>query len=258
MGRRAAAEELITVFAHDLRNLVVPIAIRLQLLVERAQEARRPDDVQDLRRAMSGIESMNALMADLLDVARIEHGLMGLERESFDRVALVRANAETLALPQVAVVVDSHIERLPLAADRRRLTQALQNVLSNATKHSPPGTTVHVLIEHTTLQGRPAVKVAIVDEGPGIPAELLPRVFDRYVSGEASTGLGLGLFLARATVCAHGGSIELTSDPQRGTRCEIILPLTAANEPSWSASQQTVRVDLVADDVKLHRALGAK
>jgi signal transduction histidine kinase len=227
-GRRAAAEELITVFAHDLRNLVVPISIRLQLLMLRAETDARADDVQDLQRAIAGIESMNELMNNLLDVSRIEHGLMSLDREPFDLVALVRSTAETLALPQVGVEVASYVDKLTIAADRKRLAQALQNVLSNATRHSPAHATVHVLIERTSLQARPAVKIAIIDEGPGIPAELLPTIFERYVAGAGSTGLGLGLFLARAMISAHGGSITLTSGAKSGTRCEIVLPLTAA------------------------------
>jgi two-component system OmpR family sensor kinase len=227
-GRRAVAEELITVLAHDLRNLLNPIVGRLTLLFERASAEEREQDARDTKRALGGLTRLNELMSDLLDVARIEQGLLSLTPERVDLVELVRSVADTLALPEVDITVDSYADSLPIVADRTRLSQAFENVLANATKHSPRGLPVQVEIEPARIQTRPAVRVTISDDGPGIAPDLLPRIFDPYVAGASSTGLGLGLYLARATLSAHGGSISMRAREPQGTRCELVLPLSGS------------------------------
>jgi len=224
-SRRAAAEELITVLAHDLRNLLGPISARLSLLLERAQAERRERDAHDCQRSLAGISHLVTIMSDLLDVARIEQGMLSLNHQRFDLVQLVRECAAALERPEIAIEIAAYSEQLPISADRTRLSQALDNVLSNAVKHSPRGLPVHVELRTCVHEGRDAVRIAVIDQGPGIAPELLPRVFERYVRGGAGAGLGLGLYLTRATVAAHGGSINMSSDAVRGTRCEILLPL---------------------------------
>lgn len=235
--RRAAAEELITVLAHDLRNLLSPITARLALLHERARAEEREQDASDCERSLAGIARLNAIMSDLLDVARIEQGVSLLNYESFDLVKLVRESALALARPDVDVTVASYIEPLTLSADRNRLWQALENVLSNAIKHSPKGAPVHVELASTVHEDRPAVRISVIDQGPGIAPELLPRVFERYVRGGGAPGLGLGLYLARSTVIAHGGTIMIGPSAGQGTRCELVLPLE--QEPSRETQSNT-------------------
>lgn len=222
--RRAAAEELVTVLAHDLRNLLNPLGARLALILERAKADDRGRDVSDCERCLTNVEHLGALMSDLLDVARIEQGLMSLSCRPFDLVLLVRECAGAIARPDVEVIVASYTEPLSIVADRGRLSQALENVLSNAVKHSPRGAPVHVELQKTLHEGQPAVRITVIDRGPGIPSDVLPRIFERYVRAGAAAGLGLGLYLARATLAAHGGTIEVTSADARGTRCEIVMP----------------------------------
>jgi two-component system OmpR family sensor kinase len=224
--RRAAAEELVTVLAHDLRNLLNPLGARLALMLERAKRQDRGDDVSDCQRCLVGIDRLSTLMSDLLDVARIEQGMLSLNCQTFDLVQLVRECASAIARPDVEVVVAAYTDPLPIVADRIRLSQALENVLSNALKHSPRGAAVHVELITTVHEGKPAVRIAVIDRGPGIPPELLPRIFERYVRAGTSAGLGLGLYLARATLAAHGGTIEMTSADPQGTRCELVVPRT--------------------------------
>ncbi len=223
-ARRETAEELITVLAHDLRNLLTPIASRLYMLSERASQADRRDDVADFKRVLSGVKRVSELMSDLLDVARVERGVLALTTTSFDIVQLVRASAEALALPEVEIDVESFAPELTVTADARRLRQAIENVLSNATKHSPRGVPVVVQIAPTKNEaGGSVVQISITDRGPGIAPDLVPRIFDRYVSSGRSAGLGLGLYLARAVLSAHGGSISVRSSAT-GTCCDITLP----------------------------------
>jgi len=207
-----------------LRNLLTPIASRLYVLSERASEANRADDVNDFKRVMSGVKRVADLMSDLLDVARVERGILGLTTTSFDIVQLARESAEALTLPEVEIDVQSFVPELSVVGDARRLRQAIENVLSNATKHSPRGVPVVVQVEPTKNEAGNVVKVSISDRGPGIAPDLVPRIFDPYVSSGRAAGLGLGLYLARAVLSAHGGSISIRSSPA-GTRCEMMLPI---------------------------------
>jgi len=224
-AKRSAAEELITVLAHDLRNLLGPVVTRLSLLQEHARESEHGENVEHCDKALSGLKLVSELMSDLLDVARIEQGLQSLNCQQFDLVSLARELAEALAIPAVRIDVDSYVPELRVVADRMRVSQAFENILANATKHSPRGVPVMMELRPIKSQLGDSVLVRIIDRGPGINAELLPRIFERYVRAGPRAGLGLGLFLARANIAAHGGSIEIASTPGEGTRCEIVLPL---------------------------------
>ena len=233
-GRRAAADELVTVLAHDVRNLLQPIIARVSLMRERADGEGRTPDAQDAVRALAGLGRLSAIVTDLLDVARLDTGMLALKRDRLELVALLRATAETLRPPDVEVRVDSFCEQLHLQADGDRLRQALENVLSNAIKHSPRTAAVVLALESTRNATAEVGKIVISDQGPGIQPDLLPRIFDRFVAGEHSAGLGLGLYLARAIVVAHGGTIEMHSVVGQGTRCEILLPLVHEAEAGLS------------------------
>jgi signal transduction histidine kinase len=224
-AKRSAAEELITVLAHDLRNLLSPVVTRLSLLQENAREQGQAADIEHCDKALHGLRLVSELMSDLLDVARIEQGLLSLNCQQFDVVELARAIAKALATPAVPIDVASFVPELRVVADRVRLSQAFENILANATKHSPRGTPVTMELRPIESNHGAAVMIKIIDRGSGITAELLPRIFERYVRSGPRAGLGLGLYLARATIAAHGGSIEISSTPGQGTHCEIVLPL---------------------------------
>ncbi|HEY2732869.1 MAG TPA: GAF domain-containing sensor histidine kinase, partial [Polyangiales bacterium] len=229
-SRQVAAEELITVLAHDLRNMLNPIAARLGLLLTRAEQENRKPDIDDCERAIAVLHRFEEVMSDLLDVSRLERSLFSLNMTRFDLLELTSSIAQALTLPDVEIRVDCVLEPPQLVGDRRRLRQALENVISNATKHSPRGEAVLVKIARCKLGTQDAAQITIIDHGPGVAPELLPRIFDRYVSGGRSSGLGLGLYLARGVVAAHGGTISLAPAKPRGAQCEIVLPLVAAAE----------------------------
>jgi signal transduction histidine kinase len=226
-GRRAIAEELVTILAHDVRNLLHPITARITLLRDRADTEGRKRDLQDTTRLLAGVGRLSAVVTDLLDVAKLDTGVLALKRERIDVVALLQVTSETLRPPDVEVRLDSFCEQLFLEVDGERLRQAVENVLSNAIKHSPRAAAVVLTLEATKIDTRDAAKITISDQGPGIQPELLPRIFDRFVADGRSAGLGLGLYLARAIVTAHGGTIAMQSVLGHGTRCEIMLPASS-------------------------------
>ncbi|WP_437637615.1 ATP-binding protein [Sorangium sp. So ce854] len=226
-GRRQAAEELITVLAHDLRNYLGPLMNRLELLRRRADIDGRGDDLRDCDRAIDTIERLGRMISDLLDVGRLEQGLFDIAPAPMDLMALAKDTAQALGTPSVEVRVEGPPE-LPVVADMGRLRQALENLVSNAIKHSPAGKWVLLRLskELGAGHGQELVHVDVIDHGAGVPPELLPRIFDRFVTGGYAAGIGLGLYLASRIAAAHGATLTVNSPPGGGATFRLSLPMT--------------------------------
>jgi signal transduction histidine kinase len=227
-GRRVAADELIATLAHDLGNLLAPVKGRIDLIQRRARREDRPRDLRDIEEAARAVNRVVSLVADLLDSSRLEQGLFALNRQPADLVDLVRETCAALATDTVPIRVDISRQDVVLAADPNRIRQALENVLSNAIKFSPPGAAAVVELDVESVGAGCWAVVTVSDQGPGIPPELLPRLFERFARGTGSSGLGIGLYLASRIVAAHGGT--LTADPTAtmGARFQMKLPLADA------------------------------
>jgi two-component system OmpR family sensor kinase len=225
-GRRAAAEELMTVLAHDLRNVLAPLDVRLSLLHQRARRQERREDIKDAEDALRALARLNRMVADLLDAERIQQGMFDIRVKRFDLTALVREVALMLATPghpiEVAAATDVRV-----GGDLDRLRHCLENLLSNAVQHSPEGVPISVVIWTETREGDRWVRLEVRDQGSGIPADVLPHIFERYVSSSRSTGLGLGLYLARRIAEAHGGELTVESAPGKGACFTLRLPCLA-------------------------------
>jgi two-component system OmpR family sensor kinase len=261
LGRRAASEARLRRFAadasHELRTPLSAIRGYAELALRHPGPV--PEDVTHaLRRVESESARMTVLVDDLLLLARLDAG-RPLEREPVD---LSRLAIETTSDARVAR--GDHRWRLELPdepvlveGDEHRLHQVLANLLSNAGKHTPPGSTVGVtltvgdataspempagtsgapgapVVQRGVAPPGPRVELSITDDGPGISAELLPELFERFTRGEAGRArdasaagksTGLGLAIVDAVVTAHGGAIVVTSHPGM-TRFAILLPL---------------------------------
>jgi two-component system OmpR family sensor kinase len=242
-GRRAGAEELVTVLAHDLRNYLQPLHMRLEMLRLRAQGDGRKDDAADADAAARSVLRLGGLVADILDVARIDQGVFQLRPETCDLGALVRDTASMLSTEEHPVLVTLQEPGLiDFVADPRRIRQCIENLIANALQKSPAKAPVSVFV--TLLKNRPdgpLAKIEVVDQGPGIPPEILPHVFDRFVTGsQPQGGLGLGLYLAKRIAAVHGGDLTVESEPGKGARFSLTLPLSresgAARQATPSAS----------------------
>ena len=227
-GRQAAAEELVTVLAHDLRNHITPIRSRLQLLERRAVREGQERYAQDTQTALAGLARLQRLIGDLLDVARLEQGLFTLSRVPTDLVELARDAAARFSTVATAVVVHASVDELCAEVDPDRVRQALENLLANATKHSPTGVPVRIEVGTIRQADQDMATITISDEGPGIPPEVLPRLFTRFAAGGTAAGLGLGLYLAHGIATAHGGTLTAESMPGAGARFRLTLPLEQA------------------------------
>jgi two-component system, OmpR family, sensor kinase len=222
-GRRKLAEELITVLAHDLKNFITPISARLHVLRIRAEHSQRSEDLQDAEHALGGVRRLAHLISDLLDTARLDQGIFQLEVEPVDLGQLTQEIARSLSTPDHELQVEVREETI-VVADPHRIRQCLENVMSNAVQHSPHAAPVALTV-HTQLKGGKLWGVVeIHNEGPGIPPDLLPQIFERFVAGPGSRGLGLGLYLAKQIASSHEGDLLVESAPGEGARFWLRLP----------------------------------
>jgi signal transduction histidine kinase len=223
-GRRAVAEELVTVLAHDLRNYIAPLDLRLHSMKRRAEHDARAADVRDAELALASIKRLSAMTADILDVSRIDAGVLPVDVEPVDLGALLADVARTMSTPETAIEVTSPEEAI-VAGDPRRIRQCVENLFSNALKHSPRGVPVTVRLRRGTRDGVASARVDVIDQGQGIPADVLPRIFDRFTTGEArSGGTGLGLYLASRIAAMHRGELKVAQTSSEGTCISLILP----------------------------------
>ena len=212
--------------AHELRT---PLTI-IRGQAEGIADGVYPAEPERMAPILAATRTLEVLVEDLRTLALTEAGSLQLEREPVDLAVLVnetldafRASADAAA---VTLVEDVARNTPPVDADAARLRGVLANLISNAMAHTAPGATIRVA-------GRPAepgaVQLVVHDDGEGIPPELLPRVFDRFVKGETSPGSGLGLAIVEHIVRAHRGRITLDSEPGRGATFTIWLPVAHAN-----------------------------
>ena len=208
--------------SHELRT---PLAA-IRALVETMDDGVDPEDAPEfLKRIHQQVERLTSLVNELLDLSRIESGAINLNPEAVDLAALVSEAASLLRPRTEPLGLSVAFEGTPITveADRASLLRVVSNLLDNAVKWSPTGSTVHV----GTQDEGDLVALWVQDEGPGIPEQDLPRVFERFYKGEASratAGVGLGLAIVKHLVRSHGGTATVESQPGQGARFTVRLP----------------------------------
>lgn len=222
---RLSLERLMAAAGHELKTPVAALHGYLQLV----ERGLGPESSAQARtyaaRALAQTRQVGELVERLFDVSRIQAGRFELAVASVDLVSVVRDAAETAALlPNApAIRISEHPKRILVQADRGRLEQVFVNLLSNAVEHASSSPEIDVTVSRSPS----AAIVEVRDQGPGIPADMLPLLFQPYtqLGQKASGGLGLGLYLAREIVTAHGGVIEAESTVGKGTTVVVRLPL---------------------------------
>ena len=242
----SARDEMLAIVSHDLRNPLHTIGMGAQLMLELLPEG----DAQELVRRQTGIirrsaHRANRLIADLLDVRRIETGRLAVERQSVAVATLLEDVMEMFAAEAVERRVTLEARTTPEAtcvlADRERVLQLFTNLVGNALKFTPAGGRVTAHAE----SGDGAVQFAVTDTGPGIPAEQLPHLFDRYWQARRNDrrGVGLGLAIAKGIAEAHGGALTVSSEVGQGTTFSFSLPVVVAPDHAASSDAPAYRAD---------------
>jgi PAS domain S-box-containing protein len=259
-GRRQI-DEFLAMLGHELRNPLAPIANAVQLLQAVHTTDERVMYARDVIERQAN--HLNRLVEDLLDVSRITSGKIALRREVLDARELVLRAVEAghpLALAKGQVLAaDVPPGPVHIACDQVRISQVLLNLVNNAVKFTPRGG--HVSVKVREELGQCTLRVR--DDGIGIAADLLPRIFDVFVQGErgldrSEGGLGLGLTLVRRLVELHGGAVEATSrGVGKGAEFIVRLPLApmpkapsppAPRGASGETTTRALRVLLVDDN----------
>jgi signal transduction histidine kinase len=222
-----AREDVLAIVSHDLRNPLAAIDLGATMLLQKPGTDRTTRT--QLERILRGGQRMKALIDDLLDMASINAGRFELQRTRLDAGELmsevVEAHEAVATERGIRLVCACDVQGVPLLADRNRLLQVLGNLIGNALKFCDAGDEVTV----RGLREGERFRFVVADTGPGIPDAELPHIFEPYWSGRATKreGTGLGLFITKAIVEAHDGTIDARSEAGRGSTFTVTLPVAA-------------------------------
>ena len=262
-----AKDQFLALLAHELRNPLAPITNAVALIKRKA-----PVNAT-LRWCLEVIDGqlgqMSRILEDLVDVSRITRGKLELRLAATDLVPVVQSAIETsrplIESNRHELTVDLPEAPIWLAGDAARLSQVVANLLNNAAKYTEPGGRIGLSVKASSA----GAEIRVTDNGHGISAEMLPRIFDMFTQGEAKapSGLGVGLTLAKSLVEMHGGRLEARSAGRgQGSEFVIQLPTTAAQDTPMSAGPgagaaarppRRLRILVVDDNGEQAATLGA-
>jgi signal transduction histidine kinase len=210
--------------AHDLRTPMTRLRQKAQAALEAEADLETTRDA--LASCVEEAERVMILLNTLMDIAETESGLVEFQHLPVEVTSIVHSAVDSYAevAEEKGILVINNVPRdLGISGDAGALRRVFANLLDNAIKYTPRGGRVEISAERT--EG--GIAVCFKDTGCGIPAEDLPRIWDRLFRGDKSRserGLGLGLSFVRAIVESHGGKATVTSQPDQGTRATILLP----------------------------------
>jgi PAS domain S-box-containing protein len=240
-----ARDEVLGIVSHDLRNPLSTVSMCARALGAAADEAAAGASGVDPARVRALADTVQraadwaqGIIRDLLDVTRLEAGGLTLYQEPVPAGELLATRRDLHAAQAADAGVALEVaagdalaaDLPPVLADADRAVQAIGNLVGNALKFTPAGGRVRVDAAPARLAGAPAVAIRVSDTGRGIPAEHLPRLFDRFWQARETkrAGAGLGLAIARGIVAQHGGAIEVASRVGEGTTFAVLLPAAPA------------------------------
>jgi signal transduction histidine kinase len=236
-------DEVLAAVSHDLSQPLARIQVYAELIQAESANLRPQRSVGQIsswsERIVASTISMKTMMQDLVDVARLQMGqALNLDLRRTDLIGLVERLADERRALGRLLNLSTRCPDLLGWWDEGRLSRLFANLLDNAFKYSPPEASVDMRVDHLREDDLALAVVQIRDRGQGIPAEDLPRVFERYYRGsnvgEHTTGSGLGLAVARQIVQQHGGTIDIESAPGTGTVVTVRLPIPGPPEPPSS------------------------
>jgi signal transduction histidine kinase/CheY-like chemotaxis protein len=243
-----AKDEILAMLGHELRNPLAPILSAVELMRMRGRESREHAIIERQVRAL------HRLVEDLLDIGRLAHGKVELQRRPMELAEVVRRACERAGDALDARRDDLRIDVAPTglscSVDPDRMAQAVENVLRNAAQNSAPGS--RIAVSAAKRDGN--IVLSVRDTGVGIAPDLLPRVFDLFVQhpqpiDRSRGGLGTGLAITKNIVELHGGRVTAHSEgPGRGSELVVELPAPRGAAAPGAAKKLAARRVLVVDD----------
>ena len=230
-----AKSDFVSMVAHEIQSPMNTVLMQLKTITGGIAGPVTEKQRQILERASLKIKTLSDLSADLLDLAKIESGLITMEKETLDPAALLEEQVAFHQVKSREKNIDLALTPLPdlpqFLANRLNMEEVLSNLIANAIRYTPEGGRIRV---SARTEGS-SICIRVSDTGIGIEPEDLKRIFDRFyrVKNEktrAIVGTGLGLSIVKQIVEAHNGVIDVTSEPDRGTTFTVYLPLSMSGQ----------------------------
>jgi signal transduction histidine kinase len=226
----ALKEQFYATMSHELRSPLTSAREAAHVLQQGAPGPLTPKQEKLLAIIHGSADRLLRLVSEVLDLSRLNAGMLPLDRRPFDLERTVRHAVKELRIQAqergVALIHDSGPGPFELFGDEDRIVQVLVNLMANAIRFTPTGGTVAVRLQ----DAGPEMRLEVEDTGVGIPADALPFVFDRYRQAHSGRGgTGLGLAIVRGVVEAHGGRVGVESEEGKGSRFTVMLPRHAAS-----------------------------
>ena len=225
-----AREDVLAIVSHDLRTPLAVVHTTASMLLNPKYQLTPAQIREQHERIRRNAELMNRMIGDLMDMASVRAGTLSIDQKPTVLNDVLREAVTAHEAPArdkgLTLSYDAGTEVMNAQADRARLMQLFQNLIGNAVKFCEQGDRITV----TSRTRGNSAQIEIADSGPGIAAEDLPHIFDPYYSASKKlkkNGTGLGLYIGKGIVDAHGGEIRCDSEPGGGTRFSIALPLLA-------------------------------
>ncbi len=218
--------DLVATVAHEFRTPLTALQMAIHMCAEEAAGPLSEQQADLMAGARKGCERLQAITDDILDLSRIQAGHIQIEARAADGRALVSQAASAIEATARAAGVELTIEvpqePLPVLADPERIEVVLANLLGNAVRYTPPAGRIVAAVKRAGASARFEVR----DTGGGVPALYQERIFERFfqVPGARRGGLGLGLYISREIVQAHGGAMGVETEPGRGSTFWFTLP----------------------------------
>lgn len=249
--------EFISGISHDLKSPLASIKEAMRVLLDGIPGSLNERQERLLQLGLASGDRLSAMISDLLTLSRMESDAIGYDFEPHDLSKLARQSAERLEprLEQAGVAMRVDVpERLVVGCDADRIAQVVENLLDNALKFSPEGSTIRLTVRPAPAEdGRDGdAEIRVADRGPGISEVDRKAIFERFVqrdvSGGSAGGVGLGLTICREIVAAHGGRIGVQDNPAGGSIFVVTLPRkppgtgsgeTTVDTPNRTESRQT-------------------
>jgi len=217
-------DDFMSIASHELKTPITTLKASLQLL-DRMKDNPAKISPMLIVRANKSMEKINTLIDDLLDVSKINHGQLQLNKTRFAISKLIKECCEQILNADILKTLITGDLSIEIEADSERIDQVITNFVNNALKYAPESKEIVIHIEKLNN----SAKVSVIDKGPGVATEKRPHLFERYYQADYSnnsySGLGLGLYISAEIIKKHGGDIGVDSEIDKGSTFWFTLPM---------------------------------
>lgn len=259
----AAKEQMLAIVSHDIKNPLSAIQLEAQMLIRTAERSGKSLLAEEVKiqstRILKTTERMKTLISDLLDRNKSQDGLSKLKKSEIYIIRLLQEVLDSMRplIQEKDLMIKMSVpEHIVMNVDRSKMFQVFSNLLNNAIKFTPQGGSIQLSLEESETE----FIFSVDDSGPGLREEDLNHIFEKYWSSQCTEvpGTGLGLFICKTIVSAHGGHIQAENLPGNGARLRFYLPKPCTTQEHFPQQSRDQRksILIVDDDEDLREVIG--